>query len=181
MKKITKVKTVTIMVDGNKFECDAFPLYLNSDAQLETGTLRDLPVGKSNFKKQLTALGALIKGGDDVTFSGLRFLVDLPDGRAISVRVKSLGAKGMFALASTGIDIPEAIFNGKTVKDYRVMYNNPIFLSTLMERLEGVADLVANNRITVTLSKDMLVSKTKWTVPSGQYPAMPFGKADDTI
>ena len=173
-KNITKVKTATIMIDGTRFECDAFPLYLNSDAQLSTATMKDLPVSKSNFKKQLTALGALIKGGDDVMFSGLRFMVDLPDGRLVSVRVKSLGAKGIFALASTGVTVPESMFNGKMTKDYRVMHNNPMFLSTLMERLEGVADLVSQGRITVTLSKDMLLSKTEWKVPTGQFPAKVF-------
>ena len=174
MKKITKVKTATIMVDGNRFECDTFPLYLNSDAQLPTTTMKDLPVTGSNFKKQLTALGSLIIGGDGTVFKGLRFLVALPDGRSVGVRIKNLGARGLFALATTGMNIPETTFNGKTVKDYRVLYNDPIFLSTLMERLEGVKSLVDEGRITITLSEDISIAKTKWKVPKGQYPAEVF-------
>ena len=174
----TRVKTATVKSGNRRVELDANALYFSPNT-VPSETMKDLPIVASNFKKQLTDLGALIRGGDSERFVGLRLVAELPNGKCVSIRMKTLGANGLFALAAeaTKLDIPESTYKGKTVKDYRVLFNNKKFMNTLTKRLEGVADLVANGNLTVTLSKDI----GKWNIPSDSYNSEPFELAPKTI
>ena len=158
----TVVKMATVMSGGSKAGISCEELYI-ATGDLPTDTMRNLPVVASNFRKQLTELEILLR--DELhrdiegKFVGLRLVVELPNGKHMSVKVQTLGKNGLFALAVEGTKLGETLkyteYKGYSTKDYRPLFDNSEFMASLAKRLEGVIELVAKGNLTITLSKDI--------------------------
>jgi hypothetical protein len=68
----------------------------------------------------------------------LRLLARLDDGRVVTVRVQTLGEKGLFSMLLKGkdIELPKTLFKGKQVTDYRSIFNDTELMTTLTTRLK---------------------------------------------
>jgi hypothetical protein len=145
-------RTMTLMSENRKVDLKLENIYLNhGEIPSEKMTV---PVTASNFTRQLTKVDILLEGGERDEFNSLRLLLQLPDGRELTVRVKTFGEGGLFwkLAKNLSIKIPEQKFQGKMVPDYRVLKTNKKFMKLLTEKLTELKQLTSI--MTVVISKE---------------------------
>jgi hypothetical protein len=148
-------RTMTLMSENRKVDLKLENIYLNhGEIPSEKMTV---PAIASNFTKRLTKVDILLEGGERDEFNSLRLLLQLPDGRELTVRVKTFGEGGLFWKISKNlsIKIPEQKFQGKMIPDYRGLKKNKKFMKLLTERLTELKQLVPI--MTVVISTEFKV------------------------
>ena len=134
----TTERTVTLMDNNQRVNINIYNIALESGV-LPKGIKSNLKVIGANFTKELTRFEQIIRDTEvSEEFSNLRLLAQLDDGRVVTVRVQTLGEKGLFSMLLKGkdIELPKTLFKGKQVTDYRSVFSDTELMDTLTTRLK---------------------------------------------
>ena len=156
---------LTLMDHGNRYDLALDPMKV-VEGSLPEGKFA-CKVIQTNFKKELGKLQQLLTGKSEEDFSRLKFLIELPDGSVTYAKVKTLGAKGLFAQVAKGLKgIPKLEtkeFKGYDYIDYKPLFDNKRFMKVLLERLELIPELLEG--LEVVVSKEFPLWESQIDLP----------------